>query len=243
MRSQSLIRRAGVSLRSVEASTSRSAAIPTISNALHSPTGRIGRSRNSNVPMSHFPALTRSFHSTRSVNLASQTVKDPSHPTGIYFHPLPSSNQYAISLLPKSPSSPTSASIIGFIKDQPDSSGEIYDIAVRNPDLVEPHPPFIQLMHDVLKNECVPQDGLLEYEAYLRTDGFAHVADPRHPLMPGRIPTPENIIAMVAFTEGQIRPDSYEPNDVYRIVTSEEGFIQLRPNWLDLVTKRCKEIN
>lgn len=51
------------------------------------------------------------------------------------------------------------------------------------------------------------------------------------------------VIQMVAFTEGQIRPDSYEPNDVYRIVTAEEGFIQLRPNWLDLVTKRCKEIN
>lgn len=196
MTSQNLIRRACISLRSVEASTSRSVAIANKSNAFHSSTGRIGRSRTSKVPTSHFPALTRNFHSTRSVSLASQTIKDPNHPTGIYFHPLPSSNQYAISLLSEAPSSPTSASIIGFIKDQPDGSGEIYDIAVRKPDLVQTHPPFIQLLHDVLKNECVPQDGLLEYEAYLRTDGFAHVSDPRHPLMPGRIPTPENIIGV-----------------------------------------------
>lgn len=133
---------------------------------------------------------------SKSLNLSSKTIKDPNHPTGIYFHPLPSSNQYAISLLPQSPSSAKSASIIGFIKDQSDQSGEIYDLAVRNPDLVEPNPSFVQLLHEVLKSEGVPQDGLLEYEAYLRTDGFAHVSDPRHPLMPGRIPTPENIIAV-----------------------------------------------
>jgi len=206
MRSQNLTRRAFVSLQSVEASTSKAVTIPTIgsvSKAFHAPTGR-GRIGGSS-PTTLFQLSTRSFHSTKPAGLSSQTIKDPNHPTGIYFHPLPSSNQYAISLLPKSPSSPTSASIIGFIKDQPDQSGEIYDIAVRKPDLVQPHPPFIQLMHDVLKNEGVPQDGLLEYEAYLRTDGFAHVSDPRHPLMPGRIPTPENIIAVSG--KGEIYAD------------------------------------
>lgn len=119
--------------------------------------------------------LTRTLHSTTIVRLASKTVKDPDHPTGIYFHPLSDAGRYAISLLPKPPSSPSSASIMGYIGDH-DSLGQIYKVAVRNPDLVEINQPFLALLHDVMKTEAIPQDGLLEYEAHLRTDGFAHIS-------------------------------------------------------------------
>lgn len=61
--------------------------------------------------------------------------------------------------------------------------------------------------------------------------------------MPGRIPTPENIFGTVAFTEGELRPESYEVNDTYRIVTAEEGFMQLRPHWHPFVCKACEAVN
>jgi hypothetical protein len=47
----------------------------------------------------------------------------------------------------------------------------------------------------------------------------------------------------VAFTDGTIKFDSYEPNDVYRLVTSEEGFMDLRPNWLMFIKERCEQVN
>lgn len=47
----------------------------------------------------------------------------------------------------------------------------------------------------------------------------------------------------VAFTEGELRPESYEANDTYRIVTAEEGFMQLRPHWHDFVCKACEAVN
>ena len=138
----------------------------------------------------------------------------------MYYHQISDTSTYAISFLPKPPSLPTSASIIAFITAPPSNKTPIYELAVQKPDLVEANRGFLELLHDTLKRECV-QDGLLEYEAALRKDGWAHlngtwqaeglvgrghactdcplatpIADQRHPLMPGRIATPENIIAV-----------------------------------------------
>lgn len=44
----------------------------------------------------------------------------------------------------------------------------------------------------------------------------------------------------VAFVDYQVAPDSYEANETYRLVTAEEGIMQLRPNWLDLIKNACK---
>jgi hypothetical protein len=131
---------------------------------------------------------------------------------------------------------------MGYIDDH-DDQGEIYEVARRKPDLVKVNKAFVDLLHKAMKSEAVANDGMLEYEAHLRKDGFAHVSDPRHPLMPGRIPTPENIIGMVAFTDSQIRLESYEPNDTYRIITHEEGFIQLKPFWHDAIIKNVEKAN
>ena len=37
--------------------------------------------------------------------------------------------------------------------------------------------------------------------------------------MPGLIPNPENILAMIAFEDQELVPASYAPNDVHRFVT------------------------
>ncbi|UZJ51593.1 hypothetical protein CBS101457_000913 [Exobasidium rhododendri] len=186
----------------------------------------------------------RSF-ATSSVlrSTPTKTIKDPDHPSGVYFHQLPDSNRYAISFLSQPPSSSSSASIVGFVTPPSANQIPIYELIVEKPDLVDANRAFTQLMHETLKEECVPQDGLLEYEALLRKDGWAHLNDQRHPLMPGRIATPENIIASVAFTDGELKMESYEPNDVHRIVTSEEGFMELRPNWLMFIKDKCEKVN
>lgn len=61
--------------------------------------------------------------------------------------------------------------------------------------------------------------------------------------MPGRIPTPENILASVAFVDGKLEPGSYERNDTYRFVTAEEGLMQLNERWLPKVRAACQKAN
>jgi hypothetical protein len=61
--------------------------------------------------------------------------------------------------------------------------------------------------------------------------------------MPGRIATPENIIASVAFVDSSLQPDSYQPNETYRVLTKEEGWMQLQEQWLEVVRKRMKASN
>lgn len=51
----------------------------------------------------------------------------------------------------------------------------IYDWIVQKPDSVQVNQDFMKMMHETLKYECVPQDGLLEYEAALRKDGWTHL--------------------------------------------------------------------
>lgn len=126
------------------------------------------------LPSSILHPSSRLFTAS-SICLSPGPVKDPHHPSGLYFHLLPNSKRYAISFLSQPPTSPTSASIIAFITPPSSNQEEVYDLVVQQPDLVEAHKPFLDLMHDTLKNECVPQDGLLEYEAYLRKDGWAHL--------------------------------------------------------------------
>jgi hypothetical protein len=123
------------------------------------------------------PLAFRSFATSSTSRSPSpeKVIKDPYHPSGIYFHQLPESDQYAISFLSTPPSSPTSASIVAFVTPPPSTRTPIYDLIVEKPDLVIANKAFTQLMHDTLKQECVPQDGLLEYEAALRKDGWAHL--------------------------------------------------------------------
>ncbi|PWN88866.1 hypothetical protein FA10DRAFT_131472 [Acaromyces ingoldii] len=181
--------------------------------------------------------------SCSALRRAPSPIQHPTHPHPLFLHPI-SSNIYAVSLLSAAPSSPTAASVVAtFQSRSAGTDADLFDEAQSNPDRVSANKAFLTLLHATLKDVCVPQDGLMQYEAALRKSGWIHASDPRHPLMPGRIPTPENIFATVAFTEGELRPESYEANDTYRIVTAEEGFMQLRPHWHDFVCKACEAVN
>lgn len=67
--------------------------------------------------------------------------------------------------------------------------------------------------------------------------------------MPGRIPTPDSIFSTVAFVDGKFcvdesgSVDGYEINDTYRLVTKEEGPMQLREEWLEVIRKKLEEVN
>ncbi|KAE8250615.1 hypothetical protein A4X13_0g4554 [Tilletia indica] len=179
---------------------------------------------------------------------------------------------WAITLLEQPPSSIEAASIMGFVRVatnktdgapsghvESESSGDAsasadpVSFSHDNPSALQPNPAFIDLLHKTLRDECVEEDELLRFEAQMRKSGWAHVNDQREQLMPGRQAWPENIIASVAFIDGELqaRPKagegdgqgSYQPNDAYRLLTAQHGFIQLKETWLEKVRKRCAEHN
>ncbi|PWN21470.1 hypothetical protein BCV69DRAFT_282193 [Microstroma glucosiphilum] len=174
----------------------------------------------------------------RTYSSSGKAIRDPSHPKGLYFHPF-SSTEYAISLLPSSPPSETHLSVLGHIT-LPSASTDPITFARENPDELVVNKVFWSLLHETLKEDVVrgQKDENLIQEADLRDAGWAHLADERQLLMPGRIPTPDAIIASVSFTDCTIAPDSYEINDTYRPVTREEGFIVLRDVWLEALKAR-----
>ncbi|KAK0550441.1 hypothetical protein OC845_002684 [Tilletia horrida] len=184
------------------------------------------------------------------------------------------SSTWAVSLLPTPPSNIDAASIMGYIrvsdsagnKDGTPPSGHVEDGAVpggesgdsvvefahAHPAAFQPNPSFLELLHKTLREECVEKDELLKFEAATRTSGWAHVNDGRELLMPGRQAWPENIIASIAFTDGELRvrdesgdtsKGSYQPNDAYRLLTAQDGFIQLKETWLEKVRQRCEQHN
>ncbi|KDN45314.1 hypothetical protein K437DRAFT_123621 [Tilletiaria anomala UBC 951] len=188
----------------------------------------------------------RSF--SGSVLRAAKSIKDPSHPTGIWYHSLnPSSGQrWAVSLLPEAPSRPEAASILGVLSQTPGKgfeSAQPYELAASSADNFATNAGFVQLLHKVLKEEIVPSDPTLEFEAKNRESGWAHITDSRHALMPGRIATPENILASIAFTDSAVHPDSYQANETYRVLTKAEGWIQLKQEWLQKVRRALLEKN
>lgn len=61
--------------------------------------------------------------------------------------------------------------------------------------------------------------------------------------MPGRIPTPDNILATVAFVDSKLHPETYEINAMYRPLNAEEGWMQLREEWLDVLLPRLRKVD
>lgn len=159
------------------------------------------------VSIAHPAALPRGFSSAFTSGTASssrpllrpystaptpRSHADPCHAKGLFFHPLgsstPSETHYAVSLLSTPPSSPSSPSIMAFLAVPPASSEDPAGFARENPDRVVTNPAFWSLLHEVLKEDIVRKgaDDVLTQEAELREDGWAHIADERQPLMPGR---------------------------------------------------------
>lgn len=133
-----------------------------------------------------------------STSSASKTIKDPIHPTGIYYHSLPNSSNssassstspssstsssWAISLLPTPPSSSSSASILAHLqlttsttsKDEQDD--QIPSLVRSNPDNVKPNKEFMRTLHKIFREEIVEKDDMLKFEAGMRGSGWAHLS-------------------------------------------------------------------
>ncbi|PWZ00526.1 hypothetical protein BCV70DRAFT_205984 [Testicularia cyperi] len=210
-----------------------------------------------------FLPLTRSFGSTACRLDASSagsrtTVQDPEPQTGLFYHP----TKISVSHGPGKPEETVDAWALSFLSEPPSSEKAIIAYLLppassassttsaddpasyvrSNPDRIRINKEGWEIMHDVLKNEVVPHDDLLKFEADTRESGWAHLTDLRHPLMPGRIATPENIIASVAFVDSTLNPDSYEINDSYRLVTGYEGPIQMADSWIEKLRARFRSL-
>lgn len=114
--------------------------------------------------------------SCSALRLAPSPIQHPTHPHPLFLHPL-SSNIYAVSLLSAAPSSPTAASVVAtFQSRSAGTDADLFDEAQSNPDRVSANKAFLTLLHATLKDVCVPQDGLMQYEAALRKSGWIHAS-------------------------------------------------------------------
>ncbi|CEH14660.1 hypothetical protein CBOM_02486 [Ceraceosorus bombacis] len=170
---------------------------------------------------------------------SSSPFHDDVHANGIFYHALTSSgDRYALSYSSKVPSSAEQPSVLGILSLPSSAQITAQDGSRLAPSqLAQSHaedfvtnPNFHSFLHSVLKLAAL-DDGMIQYEAFLRKSGFAHVADQREQLMPGRIPYPENILASIGFDNQELVGETYSPNEVHRIITKELGVMVLRPAW------------
>jgi len=201
------------------------------------------------------------FHLIPELSSASTDWKDAQSPAEGQ-----QTSTWAVSLLETPPSSSDAASIMGFVrtatsdgsgsggpasghvegKDAGEATASPTDpvaFSHANPAAIQQNPAFFELLHKTLQTECVQSDELLRFEAQTRGSGWVHLNDQRELLMPGRQAWPENIIASVAFVDGELQEKSYQPNDAYRLVTAQDGFLQLKETWLEKVRRHCQEAN
>ena len=101
---------------------------------------------------------------------------DTAHPNGIFYHVL-SAQRIALSYLAAPPRSASSPAVLASFElpEHIDESQTPAQLAQAHADVMEENAAFRQLMHGVLKGAAA-DDGMLQYEAYLRKSGFAHVA-------------------------------------------------------------------
>lgn len=210
-------------------------------------------------------ATLQRAHASTKTNPSSRTsAKDPEPQTGLYYHP----TQISVSHGNDQPVETVEAWALSFLSEPPKSEDAVIayllppstcstssnssalQMAASDPaGYIRAYPDRVrintrgwQIMHDVLRTEVVPQDALLQFEADTRESGWAHLTDLRQPLMPGRIATPESIIASVAFVDGQLDVDSYQINESYRLVTGYEGPIQMADSWIQKIRRHFQSL-
>lgn len=164
--------------------------------------------------------------------------RDPDAATSLHYHPL-EAQTWALSLLATPPPSAAHVTVLGVLRTD-GSEPEAY--LRTNPDAVRAHPPFWDALHHVLRS-LAPGDEALQTEAYIRQDGWAHLCDARATAMPGRVPSPDDIFASIAFQHGKLDATTYEPNAMYRFCVRPEGPMQLPPAWLDAVRARFASLS
>ncbi|WFD29023.1 hypothetical protein MSPP1_000027 [Malassezia sp. CBS 17886] len=156
------------------------------------------------------------------------SLADPDGDTALFYHPR-AAGIWAISHLSEPPRSPTSPEVIAQIR--PSVGVAPHAFLREHPDAAELNPAFWDALHTVLQRQ-VPHDEMVQFEADLRHDGWAHLCDERNFAMPGRTQTPDNILASVAFTDKHILFETYSRNDMYRFCIGSEGPMKLPERWL-----------
>ncbi|GAA6000502.1 hypothetical protein JCM5350_003676, partial [Sporobolomyces pararoseus] len=168
---------------------------------------------------------------------------------GLYFHPGESEKEYSLSFLPtRAPSLNFSPTTIGQLSS-PTSTSEEPDILPR---YFKENPLFLDLVHEVLKEEIAKGDLWVESLAKSvvnsslegNVDTYIHLADQRNPPEAQRTPQPQDIIAsiLVRGKTGELVVESYERNKVaYRLV-SELGLMKLPQSLMDKLVEACKRV-
>ena len=175
------------------------------------------------------PRHTHVHHFVSTVTRAA--VRDTDSATGLFYHEA-GPGRFALSLLERTPKNASSMAVIGCISPR---DGVQPSVHLRtNPDDVEINPAFWEALHSVLR-EAAPGDGHLQVEATVRGDGFLHLTDGRSSEVPGRVSSPDDILASVGFSEEKIISSTYEPNNMYRFCNGTEGPMQLPERWLKIV--------
>ena len=179
------------------------------------------------------PALSRSMHASASV-WQHASVTDPTHETGLNYHPL-KDGVWAVSLFTQAPPSPDHQSVIGHIKVDEGVSPPTF--LRENPDQFRENKAFWELFHRILKEEVIANDDVLDTEAKTRENGWAHLTDARYGLGPVRTPAPDDIFGSVSFTERRLAPETYEQNKMYRFCIRNEGPMVIPDRWMPIIKK------
>jgi hypothetical protein len=85
---------------------------------------------------------------------------------------------------------------------------------------------FVDYLHDFLKRE-LPKAPAMRVEARRQGKGWVYVIDRRTPTPAGEVP-PHDIIGAVEVRDGELVPDSYQPNPNH-VILSDRGLFQLDP--------------
>jgi lambda repressor-like predicted transcriptional regulator len=92
------------------------------------------------------------------------------------------------------------------------------------PDAFAANPEFIDYLHRFLEEQA-PKDPRLLAEARRLVDGWVYIIDQRTRTPSGTVP-PEDIIAAIQVTNGELVAGSYKRNDKH-LLLSEAGFFRL----------------
>lgn len=154
---------------------------------IFTPTMFLLSTRSAQASSAIIPSLRRALHAGPGVEFGA-AFRDPKHPTGLWYHPVRQQHAglppaWAVSLLPDAPKSTESATSMGILSPQypfkqSDHGGKLdpTDVAASDPDAFKPNPNFFSWLHNTLRDQVVPNDALLDFEASQRESGWAHLA-------------------------------------------------------------------
>jgi hypothetical protein len=113
--------------------------------------------------------------------------------------------------------------IVGQLR-RPLATGE-----AMTPDTFAANSVFRQYLHRFIAINA-PLDPDMQAGARQQGDGFMYLIDQRTPTPGGDVP-PEDIVGRFVVSNGQVKPETYEPNPQHRLL-SEHGFFRLG-EWLE----------